>query len=42
MENKILLSHGELHIPCLINVPDDGDIRRIVLGVHGLGGGSGD
>lgn len=36
------LSHGCLTIPCKLSVPDDGDIRRIVLGVHGFGGSTND
>jgi len=42
MESTILLSHGNLNIPCKISEPDYGDIRRIVLGVHGFGGSSED
>lgn len=38
MEQSFLLCQGELKIPCRLSYPDDGDIRRIVLGVHGLGG----
>ena len=38
MLKTLLLSHGNLEIPCKITIPEDGDIRRIVLGVHGLGG----
>ena len=38
MEKKFLLSHGELNTPCKLCVPDSGHIRRIVLGVHGIGG----
>lgn len=38
MENRITLKHGQLEIPCKINVPDYGEIRRVVLSVHGLGG----
>ena len=42
MEKQILLSRGELEIPCKQTEPDDGVIRRIVLGVHGLGGSAND
>ncbi len=42
MEKKILLSQEELQIPCWVNVPDYGEIRRVVLGVHGLGGSAQD
>ncbi len=38
MEKTILLTQGSLEIPCKLSVPEDGDVRRIVLGVHGLGG----
>ena len=38
MEKKILLSQGELQVPCWVSAPDFGEIRRVVLGVHGLGG----
>ena len=38
MEKDILLTHGDLKIHCVCSEPEDGDIRRIVLGVHGLGG----
>lgn len=42
MESTVLLPHGNLNIPCKISEPDFGDIRRIVLGVHGFGGSSDD
>ena len=38
MEKSILLSRGELNIPCKLSEPDYGSIRRVVLGVHGFGG----
>ncbi len=38
MEKTFLLSQNELHIPCRLSLPDDGEIHRVVLGVHGLGG----
>ena len=38
MHKEILLSDGELKIPCKVLEPDYGEIRRLVLGVHGLGG----
>ena len=38
MEKTFLLSQGDLKIPCRQTEPDFGDIRRVVLGVHGLGG----
>lgn len=38
MEKNFLLSRGELNIPCKLSEPEEGEIRRVVLGVHGLGG----
>ena len=38
MHKEILLSDGELKIPCKVLEPDYSEIRRLVLGVHGLGG----
>ncbi len=38
MERNLLLTKGSLEIPCKVSAPEDGDIRRVVLGVHGLGG----
>ena len=42
MEKEIILESGELKIHCVYSEPEDGDIRRIVLGVHGLGGSARD
>ena len=42
MENTVLIPCGQWNVPCRITEPDDGWIRRIVLGVHGLGGCSTD
>lgn len=42
MEKTFLLSHGELNIFCRLSEPDYGQIRRVVLGVHGLGGSTQD
>lgn len=42
MEKTFILAEGELQIPCKLFEPDYGDIRRIVLGVHGFGGSSAD
>lgn len=42
MEKNFVLTHGELQIPCKLFVPEDGDIRRIVIGVHGIGGSASD
>ena len=38
MEKNLLLTRGDLKIPCKVTVPDFGEIRRVVLGVHGMGG----
>ena len=38
MEQCFELHKGNLHIPCKLSVPDYGEIRRVVLGVHGFGG----
>ena len=38
MEMEFTLTQGQLRIPCKLSQPDDGDICRVVLGVHGLGG----
>ena len=38
MEQSFELQTGELQIPCKLSVPDDGEIRRVVLGVHGFSG----
>ena len=37
-----MLSRGELQIFCKQTEPDFGDIRRVVLSVHGLGGNTDD
>jgi alpha-beta hydrolase superfamily lysophospholipase len=42
MEQAFLLPLGEMKIPCKLSVPANSDIRRVVLGVHGLGGSSDD
>ena len=38
MEQTFVLSQGELKIPVVLTEPEDGDIRRLVMGVHGFGG----
>ena len=38
----MILSRGDLQIFCKQTEPDFGDIRRVVLGVHGLGGNTED
>jgi len=42
MEKEIMLSRGDLKIFCKLTQPDFGDIRRVVLSVHGLGGSTED
>ncbi len=42
MEKSFLLSHGNLEVFCKHTAPDYGDIRRVVLSVHGLGGSTND
>ena len=42
MERTFMLLEGEMNIFCRQTVPEDGDIRRVVLGVHGLGGSTED
>ncbi len=38
MEKQLLLKHENLQISCLFCAPEDGQVRRLVLGVHGLCG----
>ena len=42
MEKKFILSRKGLDVLCRQTEPDFGDIRRVVLGVHGIGGCSTD
>lgn len=42
MEKSFMLHHGDLQIPCKVRVPDYGEICRVVLGVHGIGGSADD
>ena len=42
METSFVLTNGELKIPCKRCEPSGGTIRRVVLGVHGLGGSTAD
>ena len=42
MEKTVMLSRGNLEIFCKQTEPDFGDIRRVVLSVHGLGGNTED
>ena len=38
METSFILQKGTMQIPCKLSQPDCGQLRRIVLGVHGLTG----
>jgi len=42
VEKEFLLQRSGLTIPCKISQPDSGPIRRVILGVHGLGGSTED
>ena len=42
MEKELLLESGDLLVPCKISAPEHGCIRRVVLGVHGIGGSMSD
>ena len=42
MEKSVMLTQGELMVPCKISAPEDGRLQRIVLGVHGFGGSAND
>lgn len=42
MEKTVMLTQGELMVPCKISAPEDGRLQRIVLGVHGFGGSAND
>ena len=42
MEKEIMLSRDGLQIYCKQTEPDFGEIRRVVLSVHGLGGSTED
>lgn len=42
MEQIFELTKGALRIPCILTEPEDGDIRRIVISVHGIGGSARD
>lgn len=42
MEDHIVLNQGDLTVNCCVTEPLGGNIRRIVLGVHGFGGSSRD
>lgn len=38
MEQNFVIEKNFMQIPCRLCVPDCGEIRRVVLGVHGFGG----
>ena len=42
METAFLLSRNALKVNCILNQPDNGTVRRVVLGVHGFGGSAQD
>ncbi|MGN1000185.1 MAG: alpha/beta hydrolase [Faecousia sp.] len=42
MEREFLLSQGDLRINGVLSHPDYGEVQRVVLGVHGLGGSAND
>ena len=42
MEQNYTLTSGHLTVPCKLTLPFSGDIRRVVLGVHGITGSSED
>ena len=42
MEKEIVLTEGAVSVPCVITEPEYGDVRRVVLGVHGITGSSDD
>lgn len=42
MEKSFILTRGQLQIPCRLTHPDHGNVRRVVLGVHGFGGSMND
>ena len=42
MEKEFVLSRNGMTIPVKVTTPDFGDIRRVVLAVHGLGGSTED
>ena len=42
MEQNYILTNDHLTIPCKLTMPFSGNVRRVVLGVHGIGGSSED
>jgi alpha-beta hydrolase superfamily lysophospholipase len=42
MEKEYFLACGKMKTPCVLNHPDHGTVRRVVLGVHGFGGSTHD
>ena len=42
MEKYMILQRNGIEIPCHLSAPDQGDVHRVVLGVHGFGGSAKD
>ena len=42
MERTIMVEQGALQVPVKVREPEDGQIQRLVLGVHGIGGSAND
>lgn len=42
MEESFVLTRGKINIRCLLDLPLSGQVRRVVLGVHGFGGSARD
>lgn len=42
MEQSFVLHKDNMHIPCKLSMPDDGDVQRVILGVHGFSGSTED
>ena len=42
MEQKLTISNGGRKTPCILRAPDFGRPKRVVLGVHGIGGSKND
>ena len=38
MEQQFVISNGGRETPCILCAPDHGTPKRIVIGVHGIGG----
>ncbi len=42
METAFLISGHDIRVNCILDQPDSGPVRRVVLGVHGFGGSTQD